>query len=146
MNNPSRAFRYLAIFSALLFLVLAVIWLFAPATLLANWGVAFDGGVAGLVGRRAAPLYAGIGVALLMARNAPPSPGRTAVVMGFVTTCLLLALLGLAEWAIGNVESGILPAVLVEVALALAFLFVVRAEGRAKVHCRTSTDESPSPT
>lgn len=134
MNNASRAFRYLATFSALLFFALAAIWLFAPATLLANWGVVFDGGVTGLVGRRAAPLYAGIGVALLLAREAPPSPGRTAVVAGFVTTCLLLALLGLGEWAVGHVEAGILPAVLVEVALALAFLFVVRAEGRAKAH------------
>ncbi|SDB20444.1 hypothetical protein SAMN03159382_01777 [Pseudomonas sp. NFACC23-1] len=134
MNNASRAFRYLTIFSALLFFVLAAIWLFAPAALLANWGVVFDGGVSGLVGRRAAPLYAGIGVALLLSRNAPPSPGRTAVVAGFVTTCSLLALLGLVEWVMGNVESGILPAVLVEVALALAFLFVAGAEGRAKVH------------
>ncbi|WP_214510284.1 hypothetical protein [Pseudomonas brassicacearum] len=132
MSNASRAFRYLATFSALLFFVLAAIWLFAPAALLANWGVVFDGGVTGLVGRRAAPLYAGIGVALLLAGNAPPSPGRTAVVAGFVTTCSLLALLGLVEWAMGNVESGILPAVLVEVALALAFLFVVGAEGKVK--------------
>lgn len=134
MSNASRAFRYLAIFSALLFFALAAIWLLAPGTLLAHWGVVFDGGVTGLVGRRAAPLYAGIGVALLLARNAPPSQGRTAVVAGFVTTCLLLALLGLGEWAVGQVESGILPAVLVEVALALAFLYVVRAEGRAKAH------------
>lgn len=132
MNNASRTFRYLATFSALLFFALAVIWLFAPATLLANWGVVFDGGITGLVGRRAAPLYAGIGVALLLARNAPPSPGRTAVVAGFVTTCLLLALLGLGEWAVGHVELGILPAVLVEVALGLAFWFVVGAEGGAK--------------
>ncbi|MCM2463772.1 hypothetical protein HGO40_25450 [Pseudomonas sp. CG7] len=134
MNNASRAFRYLATVSALLFFALAIIWLLTPATLLANWGVVFDGGVTGLVGRRAAPLYAGIGVALLLARNAPPSPGRTAVVAGFVITCLLLALLGLGEWAVGHVEAGILPAVLVEVALALGFLFVVRAEGRAKAH------------
>ncbi|BBP59506.1 hypothetical protein [Pseudomonas sp. St316] len=134
MSNASRAFRYLATFSALLFFVLAAIWLFAPAALLANWGVVFDGGTTGLVSRRAAPLYAGIGVALLLARNAPPSPGRTAVVAGFVTTCLLLALLGLVEWAMGNVESGILPAVLVEVALALAFLFIAGAEGRGKAH------------
>lgn len=132
MSNASRAFRYLASFSALLFFALAAIWLFAPATLLANWGVIFDGGTTGLVGRRAAPLYVGIGVALLLARNAPPSPGRTAVVTGFVTTCLLLALLGLGEWAVGHVESGILSAVLVEVALGLAFLFVVGAEGGAK--------------
>ncbi|ALQ03920.1 hypothetical protein [Pseudomonas brassicacearum] len=129
MSHASRAFRYLATFSALLFFVLAAIWLFAPAALLANWGVVFDGGVTGLVGRRAAPLYAGIGVALLLARNAPPSPGRTGVVAGFVTTC---SLLGLVEWAMGNVESGILPAVLVEVALALVFLFVLGAESRAR--------------
>jgi hypothetical protein len=134
MNNASRAFRYLASFSALLFFTLAIIWLLAPATLLGNWGVVFDGATTGLVGRRAAPLYAGIGVALLLVRNAPPSPGRTAVVAGFVTTCSLLALLGLVEWAVGNVESGILPAVLVEVTLAQAFLVIAGAEGRTRAH------------
>ncbi|CAD0341301.1 hypothetical protein ABQZ99_012280 [Xanthomonas hortorum pv. vitians] len=78
MSTPtaSRAFLSLATLSALLLFALGAAWLLAPATMLANWGVAFDSDALGLVGRRAAPLYAAIGVMLVLVRNAPPSPGR----------------------------------------------------------------------
>ncbi|MBA0173186.1 hypothetical protein WBW39_09515 [Pectobacterium versatile] len=128
IHTASRSFRYLSILSALLFFALAAIWLFTPATLLANWGVAFGGGVEGLIGRRAAPLYAGIGVMLFALRNAPPSAGRTAAVAGFITACLLLALLGAVEWAAGRVNAGILSAIVVEIVLPLAFVLAIRAE------------------
>jgi hypothetical protein len=131
MSAPTatRAFRYLATLSALLFFALAAVWLFAPATMLANWGIAFDGNsVTSLVGRRAAPLYAAIGVMLILVRHAPASQGRRAVVAGFVTACLLLAALGAVEWAAGRVNAGIFSAIAIEVGLPLAFLWVTRAE------------------
>ncbi|HCE5827410.1 TPA: hypothetical protein NHK69_003915 [Pseudomonas aeruginosa] len=124
----SRAFRYLATLSAGLFFVLAATWLFAPATLLAGWGVPFDSESTGIVGRRAAPLYAAIGLMLYWVRKAPRSEGRTAVVIGFIVACLLLAILGCVEWAAGRVNAGILPAVLLEVGLSLAFIFVTLKE------------------
>ncbi|WOB49676.1 hypothetical protein NYR97_21270 [Xanthomonas hydrangeae] len=130
MSTPtaSRAFRSLATLSALLFFALGAAWLLVPATMLANWGVAFDSNALGLVGRRAAPLYAAIGVMLVLVRNAPPSPGRRAVIAGFVTACLLLAMLGVAEWAAGHVNAGIFAAVAIEVGFSLAFLLVTRAD------------------
>lgn len=96
--------------------------------MLVNWGVAFDSNALGLVGRRAAPLYAAIGVMLVLVRNAPPSPGRRAVIAGFVTACLLLAMLGVAEWVAGHVNAGIFAAVTIEVGFSLAFLLVTRAD------------------
>ncbi|MBG3852501.1 hypothetical protein ABQZ69_18390 [Xanthomonas sp. WHRI 8391] len=130
MSTPtaSRAFRFLATLSALLLFALGAAWLLAPATMLANWGVAFDSNALGLVGRRAAPLYAAIGVMLVLVRNAPPSPGRRAVIAGFVTACLLLAVLGVAEWGAGHVNAGIFSAVAIEVGFPLAFLLVTRAD------------------
>ncbi|KQR10727.1 MULTISPECIES: hypothetical protein [Xanthomonas] len=130
MSAPtaSRAFRYLATLSALLFFALGAVWLLAPATMLANWGVAFDSNALGVVGRRAAPMYAAIGVMLLLVRAAPPSPGRRAVIAGFATACLSLAVLGVSEWAAGHVNAGIFPAVAIEIGLPLAFLLVTRAE------------------
>ena len=127
MTIPRLQFRHLAILSSMLCFTLAIMWLLAPTTMLANWGVSFDGAT-GVAGRRAAPLYAGISVMLYVARNASPSPARTALVAGLVTMSLLLAVLGVVEWGVGHVNAGILSAILVELALALAFLLVARAD------------------
>ena len=46
---------------------------------------------------------------------------------GFVSTCSILALLGVFELVAGRANSGILLAVQIETALMLAYLFVARA-------------------
>jgi len=122
-------FRSLALVSAFLFLSLALIWMFAPDLVLSSWGVEFSPEV-GLVARRAAALSAGIGVMLLSARNAEPSPSRSALVAGLVVACLTLAPLGSFELVTGHANRGILSAVFIEVALMLAFLYVGRAPER----------------
>ncbi len=78
----------------------------------------------GLVGRRAAALYAGIAVMFFSARNAEHSATRTALITGTITSCSILALLGVYEFATGHATSGILTAVFIEVTLVLAFLYV----------------------
>ena len=95
----------------------------APNLLLSNWGVEFSSAV-GLVGRRGAALYAGMGVMFFAARNAEPSPARSALLQGAVVACLVLAVLGVFELATGHAEVSILVAVFIEVALVLAFLVV----------------------
>lgn len=120
-------FRSLAILSALVFFALALTWMFAPNFFLSNWGVEFSYPV-GLVGRRGAALYAGIGVMLFSAQNAKPSVARSSLVAGLVVVCSILAALGGLELATGHATSGILSAVLIEVALTLAFLYVARRE------------------
>ncbi|OAJ71110.1 hypothetical protein A7976_06630 [Methylobacillus sp. MM3] len=122
-------FRSLATLSAFLFLSLALIWMFAPDLPLSSWGVEFSPEV-GLVARRAAALYAGIGVMLFSARNAEPSPSRSALVAGLVVACLTLAALGSFELVAGHANRSILTAVLIEVALVLAFLYVERVPKR----------------
>lgn len=116
-------FLPLALMTSLLFFGIAAAWMFAPDSMLANWNVGFSY-PAGLVGRRAAALYAGIGVMFFLARRAAPSPARSALVAGIVTACSLLATLGVFELVTGHAGTGILAAVLVEVALASAFLFI----------------------
>jgi len=59
-----------------------------------------------------------------MARNAEHSTARTALIYGMITSCMILALLGVYEFDTGHASSGILTAVLIEVALVLAFLYV----------------------
>jgi len=117
------SFHRLAVFTSILFSILAMAWMFAPLNLLSEWGVELST-AAGLVGRRAAALYAGIAVMFFMARNAAPSTSRTSLIYGMITSCTMLALLGVYEFATGHATNGILAATFIEVALVLAFLYV----------------------
>ncbi|WP_036303248.1 hypothetical protein [Methylotenera sp. L2L1] len=118
------SFYLLSVFSSILFIVLAIILMFAPDLMLTGWGVELTTEV-GLVVRRIAALYAGLSVMFFMVRNAEHSTTRTALIYGTITGCMLLACLGIYELSIGHATSGILTAVLIEVALVLAFLYVV---------------------
>lgn len=117
------SFRALAILSALIFFALALTWMLAPNLLLSDWGVEFTAS-AGVVGRRSAALYAGIAAMFFWARNAEPSTARSALIKGVVVACLTLAALGLFELQAGHATPAILIAVLIEVGLTLAFLYV----------------------
>ena len=94
--------------------------MFAPGRSLALWGIQSND-IAELVSRRAAAMYVGLSVMFFMARNAPPSPARRALVSGLVVACLILAALGLFEIYRGRVQLDMLIAVTIEVALPLAF-------------------------
>ena len=123
------SFRTLAAVSAALCFALAIAWLLAPALLLTLWGVGFSEPV-GLVSRRVAALFLGVGIMFFMARNAGPSDARLALASGFGAACTGLAVLGGIEWLRGGAGPGILSAVVVEVALAAAYLSFIRAERR----------------
>lgn len=123
-------FQPLAILTSFMFFALAVAWMFFPELMLAQWGVDYSS-AAGLVSHRTAVLYAGIAVMFFMARNAQHSVTRTALIQGIITICTVLALLGVYELSVGHANRGILAAVLIEVALVLAFLYVWRTSGKA---------------
>ena len=89
----------------------------APNLFLSNWGVEFTTSTG-----RGAALYAGMGIIFFSARNAAPSPTRSALLKGAAVTCLMLAVLGVFELATGHAGVGILGAVFIEVALVLGFL------------------------
>ena len=120
-------FKVLATAASLMCFLLALVWVCAPALLLGMWGLEFSYPV-GLVSRRAGALFAGIGVMLFLARAAPPSAARSAIGSGLGVGCAALAVLGVFEFATGHASPAILAAVLVEVAVALAFLHVGRKQ------------------
>lgn len=120
-------FKNLAFVAALVCFALSILWLLAPHVLLAMWGVDYTSPV-GLVSRRSAALFLGVGVMFMMARHAAPSPSRTALTTGFTVSCLALATLGLIELLTGHASMGILSAVAVELAFAVAFRAVARNE------------------
>ena len=101
-------------------MALALAWSLAPQVLLSLWTVDFSEPV-GLMCRRTAALFAGVGVMLFQVRHAAPSPVRSAVATGFIVACTLLAFLGITELVMGHAGPGILLAVAIEIALAFAF-------------------------
>ena len=117
------SFYRLSVLTSILFILLATILMFAPDKMLAGWGVELTI-ASGLLARRIAALYTGLAVMFFMVRNAEHSTTRTALINGTITACLILALLGVYEFSVGHASSGILPAVFIEVALVLAFLYV----------------------
>jgi hypothetical protein len=123
-------YKNLAILYSAICFVIAAIWMLAPGTLMAAWGVEFNY-EAGLVGRRGAALFAGIAVVLFFARHAPASPARTAIVNGISLGCMLLAAMGAYEFFTAHAGLGIMPASIAEVIMALAFVQADRAD-RAK--------------
>ncbi len=116
------SFHAVSIIAAIVCFVLAVIWLFVPEILLRLWGVAYSQPV-GVVSRRGAALFLCVGIMLFLVRNAEPSPSRNAIAAGFVVGCLTLASLGVFELVKKRVNVAILSAVIVELMLAIAFMF-----------------------
>ena len=128
------SFRTLATATALLCFVLALVWGLRPDLLLGMWGVT-SSDATGLVARRSAALFLGIGIMFYRARHAPPSDTRRAMTSGFAIGCLVLAVLGVCEWFSGNAGPGIFLAVATETVLGLAF---VQAHRSSVVHSQAS--------
>lgn len=120
-------FRNLTSFTALVCCALALVWALFPNILLATWGVDFSSS-AGLVGRRSAALFAGLGIMLFQARGAEPSPARSAMVSGLIFANIALACLGIFELTTGHARIGILSAVVAEFALGASFIYVGRKQ------------------
>lgn len=125
LSSMKLTFSSLAVITAIMFLLLSIAWMFNPGQLLSVWGVE-SVSAAELVARRGAAMYTGIAVMFFLARNAEPSLVRSALVNGVVVSCVILAALGLFELFAGHAQTGILPAVFLEVAISLALLFVDR--------------------
>jgi hypothetical protein len=117
------SFYRVSVFTSVLLLLLASVLMFAPAQMLTSWGIELTDTL-GVLARRLAAVYIGVSAMLFFARNAEPSPAQTAIIYGVRTTCLLLAALGAYEFSVGHVSSGILPAILIEIAIVIGFACV----------------------
>lgn len=128
-------FRTLATATALLCFALALVWGLRPDLMLWLWSVEYSSAT-GLVSRRNAALFLGLGVMFYRARHAPPSDTRRAMTTGFITGCFALAVLGFSEWIHGSAGPGILLAVITEAVLGLAF---IQAHRSSVVQAQAST-------
>jgi hypothetical protein len=120
------SFHTLAVAAAILCFALAVVWSIAPKWMLAVWGISYSYPV-GLVSRRGAAVFLGVAMIFYLARDAALSPARTAISIGFIVGALALASLGIWEFVTRNARATILSAVVVELAIAAAFMANVLA-------------------
>lgn len=131
-NAMKLSFRSVAIGIALTLFTLALPLLFAPNVPLGQWGLEYTVS-AGVICRRVGALYVGIAVMFFLARNAEPSPARSALIRGLIVSCLMLISLGCFELAVGHVNSGFLVPIFIEVMITLALLNVRRRQPEAFV-------------
>lgn len=103
-------------------MLLGIGWLCFPQFMLSLWSVQTDG--TGLyLARRYGGLLFGYTTLLWLARAAPPSPGRAAVVAGGAVVTSVMTLLSLLGVMTGIVGAGAWSAVAIEAALAAAFIY-----------------------
>ena len=122
------SFRGLAVIASGVCILLAAVWLAVPQLLLSLWQVdAVPPAL--LAARRGGALFLGLGLMLWLARNAGPSPARSAIAAGLSLSCGALAILGALEFALGHAGAGIWLAIAVEAALGMGFYSVRRAGG-----------------
>ena len=122
-----RYFHNLSIIVALVCFALAGIWLLAPQLLVTSWGLDNTASVS-VLGRRISVLMVGFGLLSFAFRNIKPTPARAAIVRVLVWVFLGTAALCFFELGSNTVSLGILPACLIEIALAIAFLNLMRME------------------
>ena len=112
---------------ALLMVLLGSGWLFAPESMLAQWGVHSDAtGV--YVGRRYGAILFGYAAILWLARSAAPSAARAAILGGGALVTALITLVSLAGVLTSTIGRGAWGAVVVEAVLTGGFLYYYLAE------------------
>lgn len=120
-------FKSLASFAAALCFALTLLWMFWPNVLLEIWAVPYSESV-GIVARRCAALFAGVGVMFYVAREAKISMATVALLWGLASGCSLLAVLGVADFCLDRAGSAILLGAASEALLALVFGWAARRD------------------
>lgn len=103
-------------------LIFASIWLLKPHAFPELWIMGETG--CSVLEPRLVLLLAGIGVLLLLSRNAPPSQARSAICIAGIFGTLCLAIISLYELWSGIAGPGVLPGVGFNLFFALAFAVV----------------------
>lgn len=118
-------FRLVCSLSAVVCLVLFVIFLIFPGSYMAGYGVAADNG-GEFLGRRASPLFLGLAIVLWMLRDHLDATVQKAVCWSMITAFTGVALTGASSFATGVASQTILLASVGELVIAGAFFLALR--------------------
>jgi hypothetical protein len=103
--------------------LLGLRFIFAPGSVLHEWGIEANPGSL-VISRRIGAIYLGLALMFLLGRAAAPSDIRSAVCLVTGGAIALLAGLGLFEFLAGRVGAGIFRSVVGEAVLAGGFFWV----------------------
>jgi hypothetical protein len=116
-------FKIMAFVMTLAGCLLGLRFIFAPGSVLHEWGFEATAGSL-VVSRRIGAIYLGLALMFFLGRAAPPSDIRSAVCLVTGGALALLAGLGLFEFLAGRVSAGIFRSVVAEAVLAAGFIWV----------------------
>ena len=120
--------------ATVLTLALGLLWILLPQSMLMSWDVSFDE-VTIYMDRRYGGLFFGYVVILWLSRASEPSQARTAILAGGSVVTTLMAVLSLIGVLTGVVGPMVWSAVVIEVALAAAFVYFYVTLRNAKRPC-----------
>ncbi len=126
------SFKNIAIVTAIIAFLLGTGYLFFGSLVIGRWQIEPTNSIL-LLGRRMGSLYLGLSIIFFLSRSLTLSATRTALSIGAAVTLSLLALLGIYEYSLGRVGSGILVSVVIESLLAIGYVIVIFRDRKASV-------------
>jgi hypothetical protein len=121
------SFKITAVITAIVTFVLGVVYLFAGSLAIGRWQIEPTESLL-LFGRRLGALYLGLSIIFFLVRSATASDVRSALSIGTVVVCSLLAFLGIYEFSAGHAGPAILFSAAIESFLALCYIRIILAE------------------
>ena len=125
-------FKNLAVVTAIIAFVLGVGYLFFGSLIVGRWQIEPTNSVL-LLGRRMGILYIGLSIIFFLSKSLELSKARTSISIGAAFTLSFLALLGIYEYSLDGVSSGILLSVLIESLLSIGFIIILFKERKTSV-------------
>ena len=126
------SFKNISIVTAIIAFLLGIGYLFFGSLVIGRWQIEPTNSIL-LFGRRMGSLYLGLSIIFFLSRSLTLSTTRTALSTGAAVTLTLLALLGIYEYSLGHVGSGILISVVIESLLAIGYVIVIFKDRKASV-------------
>ena len=126
------SFKNISIVTAIIAFLLGIGYLFFGSLVIGRWQIEPTNSIL-LLGRRMGSLYLGLSIIFFLSRSLTLSTTRTALSIGAAVTLSLLALLGIYEYSLGRVGSGILISVVIESLLAIGYAIVIFKDRKASV-------------
>ena len=123
-------FKNIAFATATIAFVLGIGYLFFGSIIIGRWQIEPTNNVL-LLGRRMGILYIGLSIIFFLSRSLNLSKARTALGIGAASTLSLLAIMGIYEYSMGSVGTGILASVFVESLLSIGFIIILVKDRRA---------------
>jgi hypothetical protein len=117
------SFKNVSVVTAIIALLLGIGYLLFGSVIIGRWQIEPTDSVL-LLGRRMGSLYLGLSIIFFQTRSLELSVARTALSIGAAVTLSLLAILGIYEYSLSHVGSGIIASVAIESLLAIAYFIV----------------------